>query len=812
MAVKVAATIEPMGEGNFPVVAANHVSGLATVATTGSYNDLLDLPSPTGGDAEYAQKIGTSSSHPAIGSSSLPTYVNSSGVITPITELEVAGSHLIPAQSGLVDHEVNIYDAAWSTYRNAWECGYPAPLTTVSNWEVDRATIIIGGTSYYALLSSFANGNLNNYCPNATSYTTGTWAPIYASLNDTQVSGMCLQKQSQGNILLWMDTVIYTGSGSKPNIILSTDTITTQTTTEAGPAKITTPVLETSVKVETPILNASNEINCSVTHIIPQVKGEQSYSIELYDVWDWSLNRNCWEFNYLLYNTTAWTIDRAQIVLKSTTYYVYKSEFASGNLTDYCPNATSWSPTGTFAGFHDINTGNLISGACLYKTTGDRVLLYLDSVIYSGAYEEHTDFINEGDYFLYKKEIITQQGTVLTEKTDTSIASNLETITGKYIESTKSNAPKYIDLFRGPYKITLFYNSDLQCYKSSIDLATKGVGYGALIDYYFEDNYNFTTWYNAGQGPGYADITTYYSNTRYAIGDDGNCCVIETSENVFILCVKSSAYSSLQYTDWIYMSREITDADPQEGTVDIYGTVNIKTRGFYDANWEKTKSARLNCTEIGKTDISIKSDNDLEIGMKNNPGYYSEWLEYTALSGQNITLPDEFYLQPFTQVEINYWYDNYYQHDYDSKIIQPSDWFIVDNLYFRFDFYKASGSNPDPISVYYTTQDHKFHISDGMANITDVGFELHYDFQPGIKYRTSFITNGSIPATVKTVNVPAKTVMSDTSTGTLELSPEKIVIGNTNTIGTVTVTGTSITIGSTTINESQLQALLALIT
>ena len=64
----------------------------------------------------------------------------------------------------------------------------------------------------------------------------------------------------------------------------------------------------------------------------------------------------------------------------------------------------------------------------------------------------------------------------------------------------------------------------------------------------------------------------------------------------------------------------------------------------------------------------------------------------------------------------------------------------------------------------------------------------------------------------KTISTPGCTAMTD-SNSSLVLSPQKIQIGNPgdSTGTTVTINRNSITIGNTTINEAQLQALLALI-
>lgn len=68
MAVKVGDTIEPLGSGGFPVVDASHISGLADVATTGSYSDLNDKPN--------------------VGSNTLPVYFDN-GTATAISNLSL---------------------------------------------------------------------------------------------------------------------------------------------------------------------------------------------------------------------------------------------------------------------------------------------------------------------------------------------------------------------------------------------------------------------------------------------------------------------------------------------------------------------------------------------------------------------------------------------------------------------------------------------------------------------------------------------------------------------------------------------------
>ena len=56
---------------------ADVISGIETVAKAAHSNE-----------SEYAQKIGTSASHPAIGSKSVPVYINSDGMPTPCDKLE----------------------------------------------------------------------------------------------------------------------------------------------------------------------------------------------------------------------------------------------------------------------------------------------------------------------------------------------------------------------------------------------------------------------------------------------------------------------------------------------------------------------------------------------------------------------------------------------------------------------------------------------------------------------------------------------------------------------------------------------------
>ena len=122
MAVKVADTIEPMGQGSFPVVAASNVSGLATVATTGDYNDLINTPGGGGGtNSEYAEKIGTDTSHPAIGSKKLPIYVNNWGELKTIEELELDNNdcYLKPRTGG--DRKLtNEIEPNWADHNTAY--------------------------------------------------------------------------------------------------------------------------------------------------------------------------------------------------------------------------------------------------------------------------------------------------------------------------------------------------------------------------------------------------------------------------------------------------------------------------------------------------------------------------------------------------------------------------------------------------------------------------------------------------------------------------------------------------------------------
>lgn len=116
MAVKVAATIEPMAAGEFPVVDAVNVSGLANVSTSGSYTDLINKPN--GGD------------------STTPIYMNN-GVATSLTNLNFNN---IKTTFTLTENDFTQYDG------NIYVCAsVNIPYQSQLTFE------LMDGTIYYSL-------------------------------------------------------------------------------------------------------------------------------------------------------------------------------------------------------------------------------------------------------------------------------------------------------------------------------------------------------------------------------------------------------------------------------------------------------------------------------------------------------------------------------------------------------------------------------------------------------------------------------------------------------------------------------------
>ena len=186
MAVKVADTIEPMGQGSFPVVAASNVSGLAAVATTGDYNDLINTPG-SGTNSEYAEKIGTDTSHPAIGSTSLPVYVNNAGEIKEITQLTFNDVNITPKSGGMVQQLISLPTDYWADPAtsaeqigiNAWLYLQTLSAATIT----DNIFKVYLNNVEYHIGSELTNTNLQNICPNATSVSVSSAYQLYDASN-----------------------------------------------------------------------------------------------------------------------------------------------------------------------------------------------------------------------------------------------------------------------------------------------------------------------------------------------------------------------------------------------------------------------------------------------------------------------------------------------------------------------------------------------------------------------------------------------------------------------------------------------------
>ena len=647
MATRVAATIEPMGDGNFPVVAANHVSGLATVATTGSYNDLLDLPSPSGSstNSEYAEKIGKDSAHPTIGSYKLPTYVNESGVVTPITELEVAGTALTPEDSTIVDHIIALYDNySWSS-------------------------------SYY----------------------------------------------------------------------------------------------------------------------------------------------NCWNI-YLLFGLTNWSINQAYVTIKSTQYYVKLTDFSEGNLTDYCPNANSYSPSGsTFAPVYNSND-IIVSGICFQKSRNNSIYLWLDAVLFPGTYSEHTDFLDENDVFISKTITVNRPASVNTTQVNTSTIAtetinDLENVNAKYFNCTQSTQATYKELVSLYYKETMAYDNTLQCYKSWINLTNKNISYGTNC--YINKGSSFLSgiWYEAGEGEGYSNITTYYNNTRYCLFSD-SCCIIEIDTDNLLLCCNSAFYDSCTEANTFFAQKRVSDADAPEGIISLKGKINILNENYEDNSYEYTQGGSLNCDSVEKYDSTkITETNNLNFNNRTSNVNNISLESYITGGPTNYIFNYNVYLQPFSELEI-YWSDDLEHSDGIMKNINSSDWWI-DSDNNNIGFHIFSASNNDNIELWYTTKDHRFHLTvptvQGIIQVFSFWLSVIH-LEKGINYNFSLIAE-TAKDTKKTYNTPAQTVMVDGHSA-LQISPQQIRIGNpSDSNGEAVYIGRNyITIGNTTINEVQLQALLAMIT
>lgn len=216
MAVKVAATLEPMGQGNFPVVAANNVSGLATVATTGSYNDLLDLPSnPI--NTEYARKIGTDTNHPAIGSESLPVYVNNIGQIKETKRLAFNNVAITPKTGGLEYQSTDLLTNYWvdpataaSNFGvEAWMYLLTFSAATITNTSLK---VFVNNVEYH-LGSEITNLNLQDICPNATSISASSAYQLYDE-NNTLLSyfGFVLMPSVANSYIPVADGVNFSGN------------------------------------------------------------------------------------------------------------------------------------------------------------------------------------------------------------------------------------------------------------------------------------------------------------------------------------------------------------------------------------------------------------------------------------------------------------------------------------------------------------------------------------------------------------------------------------------------------------------------